>query len=303
MIIVTHDSCGLAYQVAKQLNMPIIQMKAVQYADGELRLSLSDASCIEGQKVTLIQSTGFPVNETVLTLAFMIQQLKQAGATHVRVLIPYFGYARQDVSDIGGQAGHAAVIAQLLENVGADQILVVEAHSERLLSFFTIPTINISLISFLAQHIAHTFKNRETICLVAPDFGAHARVAAIARLLEVPMLTCTKERYAPDSTRILGHQGDCSGKEVIIIDDIIATGGTALHAAHKCVELGATAVHGYFVHPVLSADACERLQQTIFSKIFVTNSLPLNERVKDFKQDNKFFVIDISAQLADVLKS
>lgn len=117
------------------------------------------------------------------------------------------------------------------------------------------------------------------------------------------MVTFTKERYAPDSTRILGYQGICRGKETIIIDDIISTGGTAIHAAEKAIELGSTAVHGYFVHPVLPGLALERIEGSIFSKVFVTNSLPLPARPKDFTLGSKVKILDISGVIAQSITS
>ena len=118
MIVISHDPTGLAQGVAAQLNLPVIQMKVTHFADGELNVALSDPAAVAGREVTIVQSTGFPPNENVLILAFMAQELKNAGVQFLRAVIPYFGYERQEMSDIAGKPGHAAVVAQLLQNAG-----------------------------------------------------------------------------------------------------------------------------------------------------------------------------------------
>lgn len=295
MIIVSQDSTGLAYAIARQMDLPIIQMKTMQFADGEIHVALENPQAVQGKRVTIIQSTGFPVNEHVLTVAFMIQELKNAGAAHIRTVVPYFGYSRQETGNIPGKPGEGAVIAQLIENAGSHEVVMVEVHKERLLSFFTIPAISISLIPFIAQHIADRFSNRDGICLVAPDQGAQARVQTIADLLGIPTIIFSKERYAADATRILSYQGSCEGRDGIIIDDIISTGGTAIQAAQKAKELGCRNLYGYFIHPVLAGDAYNCLDKSVFSKIFVTNTLPVAALT------HKIELLDISAVISEAL--
>ncbi len=299
MILVAFDKddslvAGIAQKLVKQIMVPRVD----QFADGEIRISFEDHSLFAGKKAVIIQSTCSPVHEHLLRVAFLAHELKNAGATHVVGVIPYFGYARQEKSDIAGKPGPVAFIAKLLESSGIDQIITVDLHAPEIKKFFFIPVHNVTIANAIAVHITQTGFELLSICLVAPDKGAEEYVRAVAEQLGIGVLVFAKERYDVNKTRVIGLTGECRGKTAIIIDDIIDTGGTAINVCNELASLGFEAIHGYFVHPVFSGNALQRIAASNFKTLFVSNTIPLpvdlhGSHVEQF---------DLSDELATVIK-
>jgi ribose-phosphate pyrophosphokinase len=266
----------LARKISKQLGKDLHTTTLQQFADGEINVELNDPALFRDKIAVIIQSTGIYVNEHTLAVAYCAHELKNAGAYKVIAVIPYFGYGRQERSTIQGKSGHAAVVAKLFEGAGIDEIVAVELHELSLIDLFSIPVHNIRLQHVIAQHIKQRLNFFESTCLIAPDHGAHAYVEDIARVLSVPVLLFEKERYGKDKTRVISQEIASSKKVGIMVDDIIATGGTAIHVCNMLHEQGFTMIYGYFVHPVLAGPALERLHESHFEKIFVGNTLPLS---------------------------
>lgn len=265
----------LAQKVTQAFKKPLHEARFRKFADGEINVELQDSSIYAGKTVIIIQSASHPVNEHTLGISFLAYELQNAGAARVIGVIPYFGYSRQEKSSIAGKPGHAAVIAKLFESAGIDELFVVDLHDEALLDFFSIPIHNLSAQSIIAQHIKEYQDSSKEPCLVAPDKGAADYVEAIAMKIDVGTLIFSKERFAIDQTRITGSNGDCRGTTGIIIDDIMATGGTAINVADALHDRGYKKIYGYFVHPVFAGDAIERIQESSFNTIYVSNTLPL----------------------------
>ncbi len=212
--------------------------------------------------------------------------------------MPYFGYGRQEKSDIKGKPGPAQVIAHLYQGAGIDYVMMVELHTPIIQTFFVIPSYNITVNNLIAQHIHHTFGKDASVCLVAPDKGAEERVADIAQHVGCGFTVFKKERYAIDKTRIIGQTNACNAMHAIIIDDIIDTGGTAIDAADKLLQQGFSTVSGYFVHGVFSGNALEHINASAFNKVFVSNTIE-HKQLDAYK---KVEVFDVSNQIADVIK-
>jgi len=283
-VITLDERTKLAHSIAEQFNVSCCVAQVEQFADSEIRVSLTHPEQFAGKTVLLVQSTNMPVQQNVLAVAFLAHELKNAGAQKVIGVIPYFGFSRQEASDIPGKPGQAKVIALLFESSGIDAIVTAELHTDQVKSFFSISIINIRLIDVITQHIKSNFETLEGMCLVAPDEGASDWVESIAKKLGVGSFTFTKKRYAKDATRIVGKKGECIGTTAIIIDDIIATGGTAFQACDELLTFGFKKVYGYFVHPVLAGDARVKVEKSIFEKVFVSNSIPLDQ-LADSKVD------------------
>jgi len=313
-IIVTLFPTPLAESVARLLQAHFVQANFQRFSDSECAVFLDDIEQFHGKDVYIFQSTGAPVNDTVFGVAFLAQQLKQAGARKVVLISPYFGYSRQDKSVISGNPGHAEIIARLFEASGIDELITAELHNPAIKNYFTIPVHELSLTDALAEYIKQHFGSRKEMCLIAPDKGAYERVAKIGLLVGAGVLVFSKERYAPDKTRVVGVSGTSTGpstglpgfaqgyaghgrtgKTAILIDDIIDTAGTAINAAQALLELHFHEVIGFFVHPVLSGDACERIEKGPFSQIVVSNTLPV---IGDHR---KIVPFDISAVLAEFI--
>ncbi len=299
ILVALEDQSGLAEHVARRLGCPLHFAKVSEYPDTEFRVSLQDPDQFAGSKALILQSTYAPVNDHVMMVSFLAHELKNAQAKEVVAVIPYFGYSRQEESDIKGKPGQVEVIAKLLESAGVDALITVELHEPFIADFFSIPVYNISLIEVLADHINRRFSSiKQDICLISPDKGAQDFVYGISQLLQVGTIVFTKERFGPSQTRLVGKTGDCVGTTAIIIDDIISTGGTAIGVAQELMSMGYNNVYGYFVHPVLSGEALYRLAQSPFNEMYVSNTIPVFKSHEGIQIE----VFDISDRIATVIE-
>lgn len=297
--LVALSRTDLTEKIATQLQQPLRYAELRQFADGEIDVKLANPGQFAGKVAVILQSTGDPVNEHTLGVAFLAHELKNAGARKVIAVIPYLGYARHDESSIAGKSGNVAVIAKLFETAGIDEFISVDLHDEKIIDFFSIPVHNLQVQSIIADHIKSQEKSLHNVCLVAPDKGAGEYVEDVAHKIGVGTLIFSKERFSTDQTRITGLTGECEGTTGIIIDDIIATGGTALNVCNSLPEMGYENIYGYFVHPVLAGNAVERIEKSCFSKIFVSNTLPLR---KEALESSDIEVFDVSSVIVKELQ-
>lgn len=297
-LITINDQPGLAARVAQRLGQQLHKAKLKRFADGEMRVALEDQTFWSDRHAVIMQSTGSPVHDHIMQLAFLAYELKNAEAEKVTAIIPYFGYARQEKSDIADKPGPAAVVVRLLEAAGVDVVITVAVHTPVIEEFFTVPFHNISLVKTIAQQIKQQFESVSDICLVAPDQGAHERVKALAQELDVEQMAFYKERYAADKTRVIKVVGSCTVETAIIVDDIIDTGGTALNACDELRKCGIKNIYGYFVHPVFSGDALQKVGQSALKKIFVSNTLALSIA----QSHTKVEVFDVSVDVVNAIE-
>ncbi len=298
--LIALSSTNIAQKVAEQLDRPLHLAQSRLFADGEINVELQHTAPFKDKVAVIIQSTGDPVNEQTLGIAFLAQELKHAGARKVIAVIPYLGYARQEKSSIAGKAGHVALIAKLFEAAGIDELISVDLHEASIINFFSIPVHNLQVQSIVAAHIQKQLASLQQVCLIAPDEGAAEYVEQVASKVGVGTLVFSKERFSADQTRITGVAGECKGTTGIIIDDIIATGGTALNVCNTLPEMGYENIYGYFVHPVLAGNAVERIKESSFLKIFVSNTLPLS---KEAVESSDIEVFDVSSVIVDSLRN
>ena len=236
MIIGGSASQDLAAHVAEELNDDLCYVETKKFPDGERYLRV-DGNIDE--EVTVIQSTGYPQDENLMELLFLIANLKDLGAKKVRVVVPYMGYARQEKRFHDGEAVSAKIVANLIQSAGADEFITFNIHEKCVLDFFDIPTTNISAMGAIAEYIDKKIDEKPLI--VAPDKGAYPFAQEIAGILECECTYLSKVRLGPDKveTRIVDVEGSSDetvnvdsvkDKKAFIIDDIIATGGTIVNA-------------------------------------------------------------------------
>lgn len=287
---------SLGESIAKKLGCQLITPHIIQFSDGEIEMQLPDPTIFKGRPVCIVQSTHPPVHETLMQMLLLAHELRNAQAGTITALIPYFGYARHDVSRISGGQASIILISQLLQVAGINNVVTIEIHNPLLISSLFLPVHSIDMASFIATHIKHMFPSSlDKICLVAPDKGGQPRVQEIARMLGVGHIFFTKERYATNKTKLISEQSHCTGSIAIVIDDIIDTGGTAIQVCQALHEQGYTAIYGYFIHPVLSGDALERIAASNFTKVFVSNTIPLPKSIPKIK------IFDIAHVISEVL--
>jgi ribose-phosphate pyrophosphokinase len=290
---ITFDQSALACSIAEQANKTVHYARVIQFSDGETHVTFDNPDFWRNKQVVIIQTTYPLPHQHILHVAFLAHELKNVGAATVTALIPYFAYSRQEISCVSGTFGHAYVVAQLLQQM-IDRIITIEAHGPLLQNFFTIPFHSLSLVDLIARHIKQHIDLSQGVAVVAVDEGAYNRAQAIADRVNCNVIRCTKERFGCNNTKMLSMSGQMM-PTVILVDDIIDTGNTALDVCAQLKENGAERIIGYFVHPVLSAHAAQKLD-TMFDRVFVSNTIALQS------PHDTIDMIDISAYIVEQLK-
>ncbi len=296
------DTSSIGLSLVEHFDKYLHHAQVTRFSDGETEVTLKetdkDANFWLNKHAIIIQTTYPSPQEQIMHVAFLAHELKNTGCTKITAIIPYFGYSRQEKSRIPGKFGPAHVVAQLLQNAGIDQVVTIEAHTPVLKNFFTIPFHSLSPLDLITQHIREHIDLSHGVSLIAVDKGAYDRAHTIAQKLNSNTIYFTKNRYAQNKTAIMSMSGELSTPTAIIVDDMIDTGGTALQVCDALVERGAQHVFGYFVHPVLSNNALDRVQTSNFEKVFVANTIAL----KTVQSHGKVELFDISSILIEPVK-
>jgi ribose-phosphate pyrophosphokinase len=228
----------------------------------------------------LVQSTNPPA-ENLLELLMTIDAGKRASANSITCIIPYYGFARQDRKDKPRVSIASKMIADLLSAAGADRVITMELHAPQIQGFFNIPVDHLESSIIFVPHLRAL--NQDNLVIAAPDVGASNRIREVAKALNLPMVICDKERKKANEIANMTVIGDVQGKEVVIIDDIIDTGGTLCKAAAMLMEKGAVSVKAMCCHPVLSGKAYENIENSVISELIVTDSIPLKSHTPKIK--------------------
>jgi len=263
----------LAKEIAEHIGVPLGNAQAVRFSDGECQIKLNES--VRGCDVFVIQPTSAPVNEHLMELLVMVDALKRASAKSINVVIPYYGYARQDRKARARDPITAKLVANLIETAGAQRVITMDLHATQIQGFFDIPVDHLLGVPILAKHFSE--KGLSDIVVVSPDHGGVTRARRLAERLEAPIAIIDKRRPEPNVVEVMNIVGNIAGKTAIIIDDIIDTAGTIALAANALVEAGAREVYACCTHPVLSGPAIERIANSKIRELIVTNSIPLTE--------------------------
>ncbi|MEN6552740.1 MAG: ribose-phosphate diphosphokinase [Methanobacterium sp.] len=267
MIIGGSASQKLAAKIAKELECPLIPIETKRFPDGERYVRIKGKV---DEEVTVVQSTGYPQDENLIELFLILKNLKSMGVKKIKVVIPYFGYGRQERRFKSGEAVSAVIIANLLEAAGADEIFCINLHEDNIREFFQIPVHNLSAMKPIADHIKETINDP---VIVAPDKGALGFAREIAEILGCEYDYLEKTRLSPEVVETKPKNLDVKGKEAVIIDDIISTGGTIVNASKILKEHGATKVIVSCVHPVLVEDALLKIFAADVDDVIATDTL------------------------------
>ncbi len=267
MIIGGSASQKLAAKIAKELKCPLIPIETKRFPDGERYIRIKGKV---DEEVIVVQSTGYPQDENLMELFLILKNLKSMGVKKIKVVIPYFGYGRQERRFKSGEAVSAVIVADLLEAAGADEIFCINLHEENIKEFFHIPVHNLSAMKPIADYIKKTINNP---VIVAPDKGAFGFAKEIAEILGCEYDYLEKTRLSPEVVETKPKNLDVNGKEAVIIDDIISTGGTIVNAAKILKEHGATKVIVSCVHPVLVEDALLKIFAANVDDVIATDTL------------------------------
>ena len=287
----------LAKKIANRLYMPLGEAKVGSFSDGEISVEINEN--VRGADVFIIQSTCAPTNNNLMELIVMIDALRRASAGRITAVIPYFGYARQDRRVRSARVPITAkVVADFLSSVGVDRVLTVDLHAEQIQGFFDVPVDN----AFGTPILLDDMKNRDldNPVVVSPDIGGVVRARAVAKLLDdADLAIIDKRRPKANVAQVMHIIGDVKGRDCIIVDDMIDTGGTLAKAAEALKEHGAKRVIAYATHPVLSGNAAENLKNSVLDEVVVTDSIPLSAEIKALKMVRQ---LTLSGMLSEAIR-
>lgn len=283
----------LATEMAQLLGCELGKSSVSQFSDGEIQIHIEES--VRGSEVYIVQSTSYPVNDNILELLIMIDALKRASVGVINVVIPYYGYGRQDRKARSREPITAKLVANLLETTGATRILTMDLHTPQIQGFFDIPVEHLYGVPILAQYFAD--KGLEDMVIVAPHNGSIARARKVANLLHAPIALIDKRRVGDSATETVNVIGNVEGKNAIIIDDLVDTGGTITLAAKALAENGAKSIYAGCTHPVFTDKAIEKIASSPIKELVVTNTIDLPEE----KVISKIKMISVAPLLVDAI--
>jgi ribose-phosphate pyrophosphokinase len=283
----------LAREIADHIGVPLGDAEVGRFSDGEIYVRLNES--VRGSDVYVIQSTCHPVNQHLMELLVMVDALKRASARTINVVIPYYGYARQDRKTRARDPITAKLVANLIETAGADRIITMDLHATQIQGFFDIPVDHLLGVPILSKYFIE--KQLEDVVVVSPDHGGVIRARKMAERLGAPIAIIDKRRPEPNVAEVMNIVGDVRGRTAIIIDDIIDTAGTVMLAADALIEQGAREVYACCTHPVFSGPAIERIKKANIKEMVVTNTIPLTPE----KQLEKIRVLSVSPLIGEAI--
>lgn len=269
-VIAGRSNPKLASSVAAAVGVELTSCDVRKYSDGELSVEIGDN--VRGQDVFVIQSTSTPGNDHLMELLMIIDALKRASAERITAVLPYFGYARQDRKTKPRVPITAKLVSDIIVKAGASRVLTMDLHADQIMGFFDIPVDNLYSRPVLLKYITENYKDSD-ICIVSPDAGGTSRARSFAKRLNAGLAIIDKRRNQPNEVAEMNVVGDVEGKLVIVVDDMVDTGGTLIKAADALIKHGATKVIACCTHPVLSGQAKERLPQSNISQVIVSDTI------------------------------
>lgn len=280
----------LAQKIANEYGKPLGKELVARFSDGEVQPSYEET--LRGNDVFIIQSTFSPA-DNIIELLLMIDAARRASANQVVAVIPYFGYARQDRKDKPRVSIGAKLMANLLIAAGVSRIITMDLHADQIQGFFDIPVDHLYASAIFVPYIKSL--NLPNLVMASPDTGGTRRAAAYAKFVNSELVICYKQRVRINEVERMVLIGDVKGKDVVLVDDIIDTGGTITTAAKLMIDNGAASVRGICTHPLLTGKAIERINSSPFDELFVTDTIPLHTDCDKIK------VLTTASLLSDVI--
>lgn len=263
----------LAKEVAEEIGRPLGKCSVTRFSDGEVQINIEES--IRGCDVFIVQSTSAAVNEHLMELLIMIDALKRASARTINVVMPYYGYARQDRKARSREPITAKLVANLLETAGAQRVIAVDLHAPQIQGFFDIPIDHLVAEPIITDYFKQKGYSSDELVIVSPDHGGVTRARKMADRLKAPIAIIDKRRPRPNVAEVMSIVGSVEGRTAILIDDIIDTAGTITVAADALIKNGAKSVFACCTHPVLSGPAIERIDNSQIEELVITNSIQL----------------------------
>ncbi|MDX9905884.1 MAG: ribose-phosphate pyrophosphokinase [Bacteroidales bacterium] len=299
---------ALAGKIAKSYGTEPGKSSIFEFHDGEFQPAFEEN--VRGRHVFIVQST-FPPADNLLELMMMIDAARRASAKNIVAVIPYFGLARQDRKDRPRVSIASKLVANLLTAAGVQRIVTLDLHADQIQGFFDVPVDHLFASSIFRGYIESL--KLPNLTMASPDTGGTRRAAAYAKALHTDFVICYKQRSKPGQVETMALVGDVKGRDIILVDDIIDTGGSITKAAQLMMDKGANSVRAFATHPVFSGSAIEKIENSVFTEVVVTDTIPLKEksskitvlttadlfaevirRIENFKSINSLFIMDES---------
>ena len=265
-------SAGLTNSICEYYGSLPGDMTVSRFSDGEFQPNINES--VRGCDVFFIQST-YPTSDNLMELLMCIDAAKRASANYITAVIPYYGFARQDRKDKPRVSIASKLVADLLTAAGANRVMTMELHAPQIQGFFNIPVDHLEASIVFTPYIKAL--PQDNLVLAAPDVGSSARIREVAKALNLPMVICDKERKKANEIANMTVIGDVDGKDIVLIDDIIDTGGTLCKSSAMLIEKGAKSVRALCCHPVLSGKAYENIENSVLTELVVTDTIPLKQ--------------------------
>ncbi len=266
----------LADAVARYLNISLGRASVKRFADQEIFVEIQEN--VRGQDVFVLQSTSYPTNDNLMELLIMVDAFRRSSARRITAVVPYFGYARQDRRASGRTPISAKLVANLITESGVDRVLTLDLHAGQIQGFFDIPTDNLFAVPVMARDVkAHN--NLSNVMVVSPDVGGVVRARALAKRIDAPIAIVDKRRERPGESEVMNIIGEVAGRDCLIYDDIVDSGGTLCNAADALLADGAISVTAYITHGVLSGGAVARISASSLKELVITDSIQPTESV------------------------
>jgi len=284
----------LSEKISKSLKIKLGELTVSRFSDGEIGVKVYEN--VRGKDVFIIQPTCPPVNENLTELLIVLDALRRASAYRITAVIPYFGYARQDRKDQPRVPITAKLVANILDSAGANRVLTLDLHAGQIQGFFDIPVDHLYGINTIVDYFKKTKANN--LVIVSPDVGGIKLARAYAKRFKAGLAIVDKRRNTPESTEVMHILGEVKGKNVIIVDDIVATGSSLVEAAKALKIAGAKKIFAAITHGILSNNAVGKINKSCIDRLVITDSIPLDKN----KKSKKIKVVSVGSLFAEAIK-
>ncbi len=294
-IVAGNSNRLLAQAIATYLEIDLAQCAVRRFADQEIFVEIQEN--VRGEDVFIVQSTSFPANDNLMELLIIIDALRRASARRITAVLPYFGYARQDRKPAARTPISAKLVANLITEAGADRVLTIDLHAGQIQGFFDIPTDNLYSAPVFTRDIKENYET-SNVMVVSPDVGGVVRARAIAKRIDAPLAIVDKRRERPGESEVMSIIGNPTGRDCILVDDIVDSGGTLCNAADALLAAGATSVTAYITHGVLSGGAVARITASKLRELVTTDSIEPTNAVREARNIR---VVSIATLLGEAI--
>lgn len=299
VIFALTSSTDLAAHVCRDLGLPLGKIKVEHFADGEILVEPQES--VRGRSVFIVQSTCNPVTERLMEVLVCIDACKRASAGEINVIMPYYGYARQDRKANPRQPITAKLVADLLQVAGADRVVVFDLHATQIQGFFDIPIDDLTAVPMLGQYFKEKNLPSDKLVVVSPDHGGVTRARRLADILDAPIAIIDKRRPKPNMVEAQNVIGDVNGKICIVVDDICDTAGSLVAGCQILKDHGASEIYTGITHGVFSRDAIEKIENSPIKEMVITDTIPMSEEQK--ARTTKIHVLSVADMIARTIDS